>query len=304
MGWLAKARQSTVGKFSARLIRRFRATHVPMLAAALAYYAAFSLGPLLLLLGGWLGVFLRTRPDLANHYQTVIHELVNQVLPLQENGAELIAQSFDLIVGQLSEGAILRSVVSLVILIWAASGFFTSLQVALEVIFDVEKMRGFLHRRAVALGLVVIVALVIAIDIIGVAAISSISRLTQVFTENVPVPQVPPQPFLPAWLESVLLSSGVTALVFTLTFRFLPKGGSTWGAALTGALVSSVSMALVRWVLVSTFDVDRLNLIYGVITGLVVTLLWLYLGLLLFLIGALVSAEMTSTQRRNRLRKS
>jgi len=60
----------------------------------------------------------------------------------------------------------------------------------------------------------------------------------------------------------------------------------------------------VRWVLVSTFDVDRLNLIYGVITGLVVTLLWLYLGLLLFLIGALVSAEMTSTQRRNRLRES
>src|SRR5690606_12473158 len=52
-----------------RLYRRYNESRLQMLAAALAYYAAFSLGPLLLLLAGWLAVFLRNRPEIASEYR-------------------------------------------------------------------------------------------------------------------------------------------------------------------------------------------------------------------------------------------
>jgi len=80
-----------------------------MLAAALAYYAAFSLGPLRLIMGGWLGVVLRGRPELAEPFQDALEGLVHQVFPLTDDAAALVQQSVDTIAQQLGEGALLRS---------------------------------------------------------------------------------------------------------------------------------------------------------------------------------------------------
>ena len=43
-----------------------------------------------------------------------------------------------------------------------------------------------------------------------------------------------------------------------------------------------------------TFNAERFNLVYGVITSLLAILLWLYLALLLALVGAVVAAEVSS----------
>ena len=52
-------------------------------------------------------------------------------------------------------------------LLWASSNFLASLQVALELIFDVRSPRGFLRKRAVGLLLVVAVAAFVAVEVIG-----------------------------------------------------------------------------------------------------------------------------------------
>lgn len=290
--------------FAGRLVRRFRASYLTMLAAALAYYAAFSLGPLLLLLGGWLGVLLQTRPDLAGRYRLVLADLVSQVMPLQENSSDVVVRSFETIVAQLSEGALLRSVLSLVVLVWAASGFFTSLQLALEVIFDVSQGRSFVRRRLVALLLVIVVALVIGVEIVGGALLSSLSQVSELIGSRLPVPDVELPDLIPGWLSywfnrasALVLRLALAALAFTLAFRFLPRRSSSWVGAVAGGVFSSISIALTRSLLVLTFDTDRFNVIYGVITSVVVTLLWLYLALLMFLVGALLTAEISAWRR-------
>ena len=121
--------------FLSRLHNRFQVSHLPLLTAALAYYAAFSLGPLVLLLAGWIGVVFNKRPELALQYQTVLADLIAQIMPPQSNSEALVQQSFEIILSQFSEGAFLRSVISLLILIWASSNFFASLQYALEINF-------------------------------------------------------------------------------------------------------------------------------------------------------------------------
>jgi membrane protein len=301
---LRDIRRSVLGMFAARLIRRFRASYLTMLAAALAYYAAFSLGPLLLLLGGWLGVLLQTRPDLAGRYRGILGDLVSQVMPLQENSSEVVARSFETIVTQLAEGALLRSVLSLLVLIWAASGFFTSLQLALEVIFEVSETRSFVRRRLVSLLLVIVVALVIGVEIVGGALLSSLSQVSELIGSRLPMPDVELPALIPDWLRTwftrastLVLRLALAALAFTLAFRFLPRRASSWTGALAGGAFSSVSIALTRALLVLTFDTDRFNVIYGVITSVVVTLLWLYLALLMFLVGALLTAEISAWRR-------
>lgn len=286
--------------FARRLVRRFQDARLQMLAAALAYYATFSLGPLLLLLGGWLAILLRTNPGLAAQYRSALNDLLAQLLPLQPDTTGLLSHSFDTVLRELDQGALVRSVVSFVVLVWASGNFFTSLQQALEVVFDVPHARGFWRKRLVAMLLVVAVALVVFFEVVGGALISGLNGLSSALagwlaTFNVHLPGLPlglaPGPALKATRAVV----AVTA--FTLTFRYLPRRTSTWGGALTGALVSTVGVQLVRWALLLTFNAERFNVVYGFITSLVALLLWLYLALMLFLVGALVAAEASAWHR-------
>ena len=290
-------RKVAVWRFASRLYRRFQLSRLPLLAAALAYYAAFSIGPLLLLLGGWLGVVLRTRPELAGQYRTALTDLVAQILPLQNNSTELVNRSFEVILEQLRAGALLRSLLSVLVLIWASSNFFASLQLALEVIFEVPKARGFWRKRLVAVLLVLAVALTIGIEIIGGAVFSSITKLINDLTRQFHEFNIHPPAIRFTW-ERGFWNAGLrlvsATVAFTLCFRFLPRQRSSWTGALSGALFSSASILVMRRVLLLGFDIERFNLIYGVITGLLIILLWLYLALLLFLVGALLAAEVSA----------
>jgi uncharacterized BrkB/YihY/UPF0761 family membrane protein len=65
-----------------------------------------------------------------------------------------------------------------------------------------------------------------------------------------------------------------------------------------GAVASTFSLLVMRQLLVASFSVERANLVYGAVTGVVVLLLWLYFALLLFLMGAVVAAEVAHARRR------
>ncbi|HHO55777.1 MAG TPA: hypothetical protein ENK21_05265, partial [Trueperaceae bacterium] len=82
--------ETPVGAFLWRLYKRYDKSKLALLAAALSYYAAFSLGPLLLLLAGWLGVILRNRPEISAQYKLVLTDLISKLLPFQDNVDELV----------------------------------------------------------------------------------------------------------------------------------------------------------------------------------------------------------------------
>jgi membrane protein len=291
-------------RFARRLVRRYRRTRLSTLAAALAYYAAFSLGPLLLLLGGWLGSTLRARPELAMRYREALAEILAPVLPEGLDGLTLIERSFEAVLSQLSEGTVLRGALSLVVLLWASSGFFASLQRALEVIFEVPDTRGFLRTRAVAVVLIAAVALVIAVELIGGTLATWTWRTLQnvslrLETFGLALPDPPALLTDPGPLRLVL-----AVIAFAACFRWLPRRTARWDGAIVGALVSVTGLQAMRALLPLAFDEARFNLVYGVVASLVVLLLWLYLALLLFLVGALVAAETSAEGRRRERRRA
>jgi membrane protein len=294
------SRRAAALRFAAALIERYQRARLPLLAAALAYYAAFALGPLLLLLGGWLALALRDRPELAEPYRASLVELVGQLLPLEEAPVALVDSSFALIVTQLGSGAVLRSLVSVAVLLWASSSFFASLQIALALIFDVQRPRGFLRTRAVGLLLVFGVAAMIAIELVGGALIGAIDGGWNALRSAAAAFDVAlPGLRLPGAFD--LLRALVGTTVFVLAFRFLPERGSDWVGAIIGGVACSLSLVGTRALLLASFSLERMNLVYGVVTSVVVWLAWLYAALWLFLQGAVLAAEVTRARRRERL---
>ncbi|MDF1522009.1 MAG: YhjD/YihY/BrkB family envelope integrity protein [Trueperaceae bacterium] len=295
-GRLAAWSTTPAGRFAMGLGRRYARARVPLLAAALAYYATFALGPLLLLLGGWLALALRASPELAAPYRAALVDLVGQLLPLEMEPQALVDASFTAIVSQLGEGAVLRSVLSVLVLLWASSAFLASLQIALELIFDVRRPRGFLRKRAVGLLLVVAAAAFVVVEVVGGAlggaAAQAWARLREVAGGyDLTLPDLR----LPAAFDLVR-AAGATA-VFALAFRYLPRRGSDAVGAWIGAAACTVSLVATRQVLLSSLSFERVNLVYGAVTGIVVVLLWLYAALWLFLMGAVIAAEVTRVRR-------
>lgn len=287
--------------FLRRLYRRHNESRLQMLAAALAYYAAFSLGPLLLLLAGWLAVFLQNRPEIAGEYRAALISLLAGVLPLQIDATSVVTRSFDVVVNDLSQGALISTIISLGVLIWASGNFFTSLQHALEVIFEVEERRAFWRKRLIAVLLVAGVALVVAFEIIGGIIFSAVLAAGDALASwlNARGLGAPPgagvfEPLVDVgWVRIVAVAGSLT-----LAFRYLPRRASTWVGAFGGAMVSTLGIVVMRALLRIFFNAEQFNLIYGVITSLLAVLLWLYLALLLTLAGATVAAELSAAARR------
>jgi len=287
------------GRVVRGLISRYGRVRLPLLAASLAYYAAFALGPLLLLLGGWLALALRNRPELAQPYREALTALIAELLPLQVDPEALVDTSFALIVGQLGEGAFVRSALSVVVLLWASSSFFASLQIALEMIFEVRNPRGFFRKRAVGLLLVVAVAVFVAFELLGGALLTGAAEVWGRLRDAAAGFDVTlPAARLPAAFD--LLRAASATAVFTLAFRYLPGRGSDLVGAAIGGVACTLSLSAMQAVLVASFSVERVNLVYGVVTGLVVWLLWLYAALWLFLMGAVLAAEVSRARRRAR----
>ncbi len=283
--------------FARGLVRRYSRARVPMLAAALAYYAAFAIGPLLLLLGGWLAVALRENTELAAPYQAALVALTADLLPLEGDPAALVDTSFQLIVTQLSEGALVRSILSVIVLLWASSSFFSSLQVALELIFDVRRPRGFLRKRMVAVLIVFAAAAFVAFEVvgglIGGATAQALAQL-RIFAARYDLAL--PVPDLPAAFDAIRFALSTT--VFAIAFRYLPRRGSDAVGAWIGAITFTLGLLVMRQLLTGTFSVERVNLVYGVVTSVVVLLLWLFAALWLFLVSAVLAAEVSRWHRR------
>jgi membrane protein len=298
--WLTTLFNTPVGSFIAALYKRYSTSQLPLLAAALAYYAAFSLGPLLILLTGFLGFLLRRNPELLTQYQVALTDLVARLLPLQDSASDLARESFQGLVQQLGEGAVLRSIISILVLIWASSNFFTSLQLALELVFGVPHIRAYWRKRLLGIALVAAVALVLAFEVIGGVVISSFLRLLEYtatrlneLSPALPLLQLPSRDLLFELSQFVLATT-----VFALCFRYLPRRSSHWLGALTGAVISTVGILLTRYILATTFNFEQFNLVYGIITSFLVVLVWLYFAILIFLLGALVAAELSFRLRQ------
>lgn len=301
---------SEVGRFAGGLARRYAASRPPLLAAALAYYAAFSLGPLLILLAGGLGIFLENRPDLAAEAREAMTVLIAQALPLVENSADLAQQGFDVLLRIFREGALLTAVFSVVVLLWAGSNFFAFLQLALEVIFESEHPRSFWRNRLISILLVLAVGLAIGFEVVSSVIFSAVEQALERLRTSLITMDI--QTWL--WLQNVdlrptifsgFLVALVAIVVYTLSFRYMPKRGSTWQGALLGALFAVSATLLARQLMLEFIDRERFNIIYGLITTLMLLLLWFYFSLFLYLLGAILAAEIgLRSERKTRAKKT
>jgi len=233
-------------------------------AAALSYYATFSLFPLLLLVIIVIGTALG--PAAARNQIDSILRLflpVNAANFLQENIALALEQrgSFGLVAG--------------VSLLWSSLGLFSSLSSALSRTFRDENPRNTWHQRLVGL------AMMIALSVLLVASLAA--TVMFVLLDFVFFYQ------RSSWISfgAFIIPLSLSVAIFAFLYRFIPRQrvrwDAIWVAAFIGGGLWEMAKRLFTWYL---DNLASYNLVYGSVATMIVLMFWIYLTGIIVLLGA------------------
>jgi membrane protein len=252
-------------------------------AAGVAYYALFSLFPLLLTLAA-AGSFVL---ESERAYQETI-DLVSNAIPVSQ---DLIGQTVRSVLQR--RGAV--GLVGLVGLLWSASGVFTNLAHNVNRAWSQAEQRGFLKGRLVALAMVGILAALLILSVLATTAINLLPRLHVPLWGNVAAYEGVLWPLvsgLVLWLFSFFL--------FLALYRWVPNTAVPWPAALWGAGVAALLWEAAKrgfaWYLDA--GLARYSLVYGSLGAVVALMFWLYLSAWITFFGAHLSAAVARHERR------
>ena len=251
--------------------RRFSDHNVSNLGAALAYYSAFSIPPLLLVLAAALGLWVGT--DAAQG------QLFAQVKSLMGPPAAKAVQ--DLINGvHQSQHSTLTAIIAGVTLLVGATGIFVQLQSSLNLIWGVQAKRGaglrfFILHRLLSFAMVLGMAFLLLISLAISTALVSLGKILSHFVA----------PMLLMRALDAAVSLAVIALVFALLFKWLPDVKIGWRPAWAGGLLTAVLFVVGKLVLSLYLGHSHFLASYGA-TAILVVLVWTYYSAQIFFFGA------------------
>jgi membrane protein len=251
----------------ARTYKDWTEDHVPVQAAALAYYTIFSVAPLLLVIIALVGLVAGRDATRA----AILQEVGNLI---GKDGQNLVAGMLNAASENPQQGT-LGLVLGLGALLVGATGVFAQLQQTLNTIWDVKPKEGVLaivRVRIISFGLVLVAGFLLLVSLAASAAVTA-------FVSRVDVSVLPQ-------VVNIATSTLVAAILFALIYKFLPDTPIAWVDALWGGLFTSVLFNLGKLLIGLYLGRSAVSSAYGAAGSLVVTLLWVYYSAQIVLFGA------------------
>jgi membrane protein len=243
------------------------------LAAALSYFTIFSLAPFLIIVIAIAGFFWGQ--------QAVEGKIMGQVADLiGAQGAEMVqtmlAAAYDPAQG------LVATIISFVILLFAASGLFGQLQDSLNVIWEVQPkpdrgIKGLIRDRFMSVTLIVGVAFLLLVSLVLSAGISAFNDvLAGLF----------PGAGIAIQIVNLLVSFVVVTLLFAMIYKVLPDAQVQWRDVWLGAAFTALLFAIGKELIGLYLGNVAAGSAYGAAGSLVVILLWVFYSSQILFFGA------------------
>lgn len=246
-------------------------------AAGLAYYTVFSLAPLLVFITSVAGFFIG-RSTASKQIGIQLQILIGPDL------AGFVGEAVATLSDRTTSAT--ATVVSIVILIFSASGIFRQLKTALNLIWAIPaggRPKGWrqwlilARYRAVPFLMVFFFGLLLTLAVMIDTIIAGVSARFEILF-----------PEIGALLPSLsrLLVPSLTFITFVLTLKFLPDARSRWRDVAVGAAVTTGLFLIGRLLLGVFLSFSDTGSIYGAAGSVVILLFWIYNSAQILLYGA------------------
>lgn len=254
-----------------------------MLGAALAFYTALSLAPMLLIFIGVVGVAYGGDNDAAR--EGVVAKAGDFV---GKEGAQAVEATLASSKSQTS--GVVSTVIGVVSVLAGATGVFAQLQEALNIIWRVDpapvvktggsklaKVWAYVRNRLLSFSVLCGLAFLL---LVSLAANSVIGFLQRWMTGHLG------ESALLMRLVDVTLSVGLATALFAMIFKILPARKITWGRVLLGAFVTAVLFNVGKFLISIYLGRTAAGSPFGAAGSLMVLLIWIYYSTQILLLGA------------------
>ena len=243
-------------------------------AASIAYYMTFSIVPMLVLT-----ISIASRV----FSQAVIEgQLVSQIENFIGSEAAILLQN---LLRNASIGSSSFTIISALILLWAASGVFTHLKRALDIIYGVTPRpmpptRGVLHAirtrffsfaMVLFMGLLLLVALALntVVTAMGGFLVDYFPELAELNTTI-----------------TRFIAPTIMFLLFGIVFKTLPEARIAWRDVWLGSGVTTLLFLLGNFFISLYLRISNIGSVYGAAGSLIIMLVWIYYSAQIVMYGA------------------
>lgn len=244
-----------------------------LMAAALAYYALFSISPLLVLivsLSRWIFGSTGLVDDILDHIGTLVTPAV----------ADSIKQLLESYIN--NAYSTLPTIISLAVMFFGASIVFVQLKTALNQIWGVvprpnNNIFFMLRSQGIGFASVMVLGLLLVSLIIATTIVSSLRAVlfpdSQILFKSFPALEM---------LLTVLLFT----ILFALMFKILPDAKIAWKDVWLGGFFTSVLFTIGESLLGFYLNLSSIGTIYGIAGSVIVIMIWIYYSSQIILFGA------------------
>ena len=268
-----------VKQFVTQLYQTWNEAKPTRLAAALSYYGMFSLAPVIFAAFTIADFFVG---DLAT---------ANELFVRLEStlGTETAQFLYDLVIGfseRTATGATLTSLIGFGALLYAASGLFTSLQYALNMIWNVAPATDggvlyFVRNKLLAFALVIGVGIVLIVASVINIAFSMLASFLDLGNQT---------PVL-----NFAYALGLSTLCFAVLYKILPNTRVSWLDVWLGGFVAALMFGVGGWLLGFYFTHSNIASGFEAAGAMAVLLVAMYYFAQMFLFGAVFSKAFAGT---------
>lgn len=246
----------------------------PSMGAAIAYYTAFSVAPLIIIVVAVAGMFLGQ--EAASGY---LYAQLAGLLGAQ--GAEAV-QAMVKGANDTGEG-IVATVIGVGLLVVGATTVFGELQSDLDRVWKAPAVKkpaglwGLVRGRVLSFGLVVSIGFLLLVSLVVSAALAAFGEWWSGAFEGF------------AWLLQALnflLSFAVVTVMFALMYKILPRVHIGWRDVWIGAGVTALLFTIGKLLIGLYIGRSTVASSFGAAGSLAVLLLWMYYSAQIFLLGA------------------
>jgi membrane protein len=243
------------------------------MSASIAFYAAFSMAPGLLIVVALVGLLYSG--DTNAEIQREISSYVG------EDASRLIARAVASTTAGVGVGR-LATTLAITTMLIGASAVFSQLLAAMNKVWRVAAKpgRGFagvLRDRFWPFTMVMLVSIVLLASLL----LTTFIRVYSVFVNRL----VPGVAFIWHYVD-LGISFAVVTILFALVFKFLPDARIEWSDVWIGALVTSVFFATGKYLFSLYLGTSAIESVYGAAGSLLVILTWVYFSTSILLLGA------------------
>jgi membrane protein len=245
------------------------------LAAALSYYAIFSLAPLIIVIIAIAGSLFGE----AAARGRIIDQIQGAV---GREGAAFIQTLLQNVSNSGSGTSITASAIGIVVLLFGATGLFVELQDALNTIWGVAAkpnlgVKDFIRKRALSFAMILSISFLLLLSLIISAVLSALSHFAATTVSGLGL----------FWqIVNLAVSFGVITLLFATIYKILPDVKITWSDVWVGAAITALLFAIGRYLLGLYLSNTAFSSTYGAAGSLIILLVWLYYSAQILFFGA------------------